>query len=449
MTTCPQCNTAIEIDDRFCSKCGAPIAIASVEDNAVGDQTEPSFVDLAVERKVDPAFVTAQPVIGRQEPPAQAAPKIKAAPPIQQPVTTPEPVERSEPVQAEIVAEPAEQISEQSDENRKNLYLIGAVICAMFVLGALYYWMFLSDDVARPVAPVTIATKPIDEKAEATALFAVTQANIRNRASTKGSDVVGKLARGAAANGRLALGEDGTSNWLELADGRGFVSAVNLSETAPPKLTKELADRVITVKDPVDVWAKPDDSSNLLLRVPAGGKLTLVGITANDFLEVKMKQGGVGYVGKAAELLATPTVTAPPIAINFSVASCGYGGEIDGIIAKLFAKAQAFSKSVEDADYPDDEARNAALGSLSNKQYHQRLERSYAGLTVTGVSQQYESSSVFFAEPIDTVIAAFRAQGSKVSASGRFPDAEVTGASIGTTSGTSAAYGKSELSCGT
>jgi zinc-ribbon domain len=447
MNTCPQCNTAIELDDRFCSKCGTAIATGG-NDPQHNDETEPSFVDLAVERKSDgPAtpIATPPPTTQPVQPVIHAtAPIVRPAPPIPQPIIATEPAQFSE----RILEEPASEIIEAGDDNRKNLYLIGAVVCAMFVLGVLYYWMFLSDDVSRPVPPVTVATKPIDEKIEATALFAVTQANIRNRASTKGSDVVGKLVRGAAANGRLALGEDGTSNWLELSDGRGFVSAVNLSETAPPKLIKELADRILTVKEPIDIWAKPDNSSNLLLRVPAGGKLTLIGVTATDFLEVKMKQGGVGYVAKAGELLAMPEVTAPPIAMRLSVASCGYGPELDGMIAKLFTKAQAYSKAVEDADYPDDEARNAALGNLSNKQYFQRLERSYAGLTVTGVSQHYESTSVFFAEPADTVIAAFKAQGNKVDSGGRFPDAEVTGASINTTSGSSAAYGKSELSCG-
>jgi hypothetical protein len=459
MKICVQCNTPLEADDRFCSNCGTQIGVADQGAAAVGD-AEPSFVDLATERPVDRQNISAT-APAAPIPTTPAQPAAYQAPPIVQPQAVAPPPSFSD--RTENLASQTTQntipdapndaesldIGEQDDGNssRKNLYMIGAVICGIFVLGTLYYMLFLRDDAAPP-APLNdtaAVTKPVEEKAPATTLFAMTQANIRNRASTKTSDVVGKIARGGSVTGQLLLGEDGTSNWLELADGRGFISAVNLSETAPPKLTKAFADRIWTNKEAVDIWTKPDTTSALLLRAPAGGKLTLSGITDNDFIEVKMKQGGVGYIGNAKILLAEAEAVGPPIAMNFSVNNCGFGSELDGKFAQLFAKAQAFSKSVEDADYPDDDARNEALGKLANKNYFLRLERSFNGLTLSGIGQHYESTSVYFADPKEKVIAAFKGQ---ANSNGQFPSGEETGASIDPTYGEAAAYGKTALNCG-
>jgi hypothetical protein len=429
MMNCPNCNAELTTEDRFCSKCGTQTTFA---DQPVTDEPaspEPNFVDLATDRNTDA--------------PLQRETVVVSMPPVDD-VSVPMPV-------ADRVEELEDFSAPETDEvasSRKNLWLIGGVVGTILLLGALYYWLFISDDMAAPTATAPIVTKATETPQASTAMFAVTEANIRDRASTKDSKIVGKLARGEAANGRLALGEDGISNWLELADGRGFVSAVNLAEIAPPSLTKKLNDQIWTNKEALNIFAKPESNSALLLSVPANTKLTLVGITANDFIEIKMKQGGVGYLANAAALLAAAEATAPPLAIKFNNATCTYGSEVDGIVQSLFEKAQSDSRAIEDADYPDAEARNKALAAIEGKSHFKRLERSFNGLTITGVGQHYESTSIYFADPSQKVIATFKSLGYNVANNGLFPDQEGIGAGIGATSGESAAYGKSDLSCG-
>lgn len=66
-----------------------------------------------------------------------------------------------------------------------------------------------------------------------TRLYVATDANIRDRATSKGSSIVGKLLPGTVVEGIVQTGESGGYLWLRLNDGSGFVSIVNLSDVAP------------------------------------------------------------------------------------------------------------------------------------------------------------------------------------------------------------------------
>jgi uncharacterized membrane protein len=74
------------------------------------------------------------------------------------------------------------------------------------------------------------------------------------------------------------------------------------------------------------------------------------------------------------------------------------------------------------------------------------LQRSFNGLTVTGIAQHYESQSIYFAEPAAQVIETFRSLGLKIGKDGMFPSGYEYGAGIGASG--NASYGKSDLSCG-
>ena len=98
-------------------------------------------------------------------------------------------------------------------------------------------------------------------------------------------------------------------------------------------------------------------------------------------------------------------------------------------------------------DFASDAARDKALIGFEGKSYFQRLERSFNGLSITGIAQHYESQSVYFADAPDKVLAAFKAAGYKIGRDGQFANTEIY-AGIGATAGEGRSFGRSDLSCG-
>jgi uncharacterized protein YgiM (DUF1202 family) len=342
---------------------------------------------------------------------------------------------------------------EENDPPRSNVrVIVGGSVAAIAVLGLLYYFVFVRDDViSSDGGTPTAQTKPAEANVEAKQFYSVTQANIRDQATATSSTIIGKLPRGTVVSGRLILGVDGTSDWLELADGKGFVGAVNLSETQPPTLSKMLNDKIWTADKAVEIYTKPDASSTVIDRVAAGTKLTLVGLTGNDFIEIKLSKGGVGYLTNGSEIIEAAAVTNKPIAISFNPNTCNYGGEIEALFAQLAKQSQAKRAAIENAKYPDDDAREAALTAYDNKHETEsrfmKLQRSYNGLTVTGIAQHYESQSLYFAEPVAKVIETLRIQGMQIGKDGQMPSTDVY-AGVDALSKSETAYGRSSLSCG-
>ena len=101
----------------------------------------------------------------------------------------------------------------------------------------------------------------------------VADANRRSRA-TAASSFSGKISRGTVLQGTMVIGEDGESNWLRLADGSGFVSSVNISDTPPPHLATTLGDRRFRPASDLQLYAMPSEQSAVVDTVPAG---TLLG----------------------------------------------------------------------------------------------------------------------------------------------------------------------------
>ncbi len=398
---CTSCGTANTPDAHYCAKCGTAMALPARE--AVTE--EPSY----------------------SEPVAEAAPD--------QPRSA-EPIRPSEPIFAE---EP---------KPARNWPIIAAVVGSLLLIGGLYYWLFLADDINGSSASGYSAGTDDGEKAEAKQFYVMTEANIRDKPTTVGSSILGKMPRGSAVTGVVKLGENGISEWLELMDGKGFIGMVNLGEPEPPEIAKALNDKVWTADGPVEIWAQADTASTLVDRVSEGAKLTLSGLTANDFIEVKLRKGGVGYLAGGAAILAR--LGGKPIAINFNSNSCNFGSEVEALFAKLNAQTEAKRLAIENAKYPSDEAREAAIEkyevAAEGRSNFLKLQRSFNGLTVTGIAQHYESQSVYFAEPPAQVIDTFRSLGVKIGTNGMFPEGDVYSAGIGASG--NAAYGKSDLGCG-
>lgn len=410
ITFCKACDAPLQSGAAFCSKCGTPVADAP----AMGAD-RPQVSEEAV----------ALPIAGPAAMPSSIADAAagETAPP-----------------------GPADNGAAEIPARNTNWLLIGGAIGTLLVISLIYFMLFVRDDLEN--SPNSGAANAGTEEiaGQQKQLFAMTEANIRDKPTTVGSVILGKMPRGSAVTGRLVNGsDDPASNWLELADGKGYISAVNLSDAKPPELVKLLNDKVWTADVDIDIWKAPDSTSELVTRANSGTKLTLSGLTANDFIEVKLKSGGVGYIANAADIMAR--VGGKPIALSFNPNSCDFGPEISAIFNSLAAQSRKESEEAEDRDYPNDDARDAALSRLEGKSYYQKLQRSFNGLSVTGVAQHYESQSVYFADPPAKVIEIFRSLGFKIDNGGQFPTGDLYAGIVGTR-GEGAAYGKSELSCG-
>lgn len=399
---CTSCGTANTPGARFCAKCGTAIDVQPAEPDS--------------------------PV----EPVASEAHRPIVAP------TMPEPVDTA-PVYYESAEIPAEAAP------ARNWIVIGAVVGTLLLIGALYFWLFVVDDMGGTSASSYGNEVKTSETVEAKQMFAMTEANIRDKPTTVGSAILGKMPRGSAVTGVVKLGEDGVSEWLELADGKGFIGVVNLSDTEPPEIAKALNDKIWVADGPIEIWSQPDSASTLIDRVSEGTKLTLAGLTANDYIEIKLRAGGVGYIADGAAILAR--TGGKPIVISFNPATCNFGGEIGAEFAKIGAKLKAQWAELENREYPDEAAREKAYAAIEGKSTFVKLPRSFEGLSLTGIAQHYESQSLYFADPAAKVMDVFRAKGFKIGRDGQFPSTELY-AGIATTRGEGAAYGKSELGCG-
>ncbi len=319
-------------------------------------------------------------------------------------------------------------------------------VAAVLLAGMAYFALFVADDLGSPdTVEAPAPDSDASEYAATRQLYSITEVNIRDRPTTKDSTIIGKLPRGSAVTGTLKMGTDGAGGWFELADGKGYIAEVNLVETQPPVLTKMLNDQSWTSDVAFDIWSLPDSGSSLVDRAGQGTKLTLSGLTGNDYIEVKLGKGGVGYIADGAAILAR--LGGKPVAMTFNPANCRFGGEIDAEFEKIGAKLRAQWAALEAKEYPDEEARNKAMSAVEGRSTYQPLQRSYAGLTVSAIGQHYESQSVYFAEPAAKVIEVFRAQGFRIARDGSFPSTELY-AGISGTRGEGTQFGKSELGCG-
>jgi zinc-ribbon domain len=417
---CTACGAILPDDARFCGTCGAAIAVTSAVPIA---PPPPPTVPVAEVPDVSPVLPQ-EPVYAPPPPPAYTPP--------------PEPPEQ-------VFARPVPVFEEPEQPVASTLKLwIGGGLGLLAILGLIYYFAFRyhsgASEGGTPTAQVT--PKPVEAPK---AMYTVTQANIRDKATATGSNIIGKLPRGTAVSGTLALGEDGVSDWLTLAGGKGFVGAINLSETQPPVLSKVIADKTWTADKAIDIWSAPDNTSSLLDRAAAGTPLTLAGLTANDFIEIKLRKGGVGYIADGARILSLSD--AKPIAFSFNPNSCNFGGEIEALFDQMRKKRQGAVDAIDRREFPNDQARDTAMARLENSSDFMKLQRGFNGLTITGIAQHYESQSVYFADPPAKVIEVFRGLGLKMGKKGSFVTQDLY-AGIAATDRTGAAYGKSDLSCG-
>lgn len=327
---------------------------------------------------------------------------------------------------------------------KRNWTIPAVALAVILALAGLYFWLFVMDDLSRDAT--SSETAAIDGTSpDAKIFFAMTDANIRDKPSLSDSNILGKLPRGSQVTGVVQSVSDGKTGWLTLSDGNGFVALVNLSQFKPPVLVKTLNDQIWTADGLLDMWATPLPDSILLDRIRPGTKLTLAGVTGDNFLEVKLAGGGYGYIAGANDILAR--LGGKPIAIEFNPQNCAFSGEIGAEFAKIGAGMRAKWQALESQEFADEAAREKAYSDAEGVSSYARLRRTFEGLTLTGLGQHYESQSLYFEDPPAKVIDVFRTLGFEIGPDGQFASTEFY-AGITATRGEDAIYGKTELSCG-
>jgi uncharacterized protein YgiM (DUF1202 family) len=319
-----------------------------------------------------------------------------------------------------------------------------AAVVAVLAIAALYFWLFIADDLKRGSDMLATETGEAVNP-EAQIFFAMTDANLRSKPTISGSDILGKLPRGSQVTGTIQPGSGVDGGWLELSDGNGFVALINLSQSKPPVLVKSLNDQLWVADGLIDVWATTLADSNLLDRLREGAQLTLVGTTADNFVEVKLADGRYGYLADAPSILAR--IGGKPIAIGFNPQTCAFSGEIGAEFAKIGAQLRAQWQALEAKEFANEAARQKAYAAVEGKSKYLRLRRSFEGLSLTGLAQHYESQSLYFDDSPAKVMDVFRAQGFDIGRDGLFTGTELY-AGIAATRGEGATYGKTELGCG-
>ncbi|KQZ73250.1 hypothetical protein ASE06_12665 [Sphingopyxis sp. Root214] len=309
------------------------------------------------------------------------------------------------------------------------LLLGGATLLAVAIgSGA---WLGLSSSADKP--GIVENTKAGEDRpaAETAALYAVAEANLRDRASLQGSKVVGSLKRGEKVSGTLVIDEHG-KQWLKIAG--GFVSLANLATATPPVLASlDGSDRIATAQCTVFETAAAAAASKTVIK--PGAAVRLVGVTADGFTEVGLPGGGVGYTPAASACVTEPSPAKGAVAnslIQFDARTCELGPELE----PYFEKAR--------------KARDGQSMEETGEEYDFPVDKKFRGLRVTAVIVGYEWQGVAFGDPASKVQAAFRQMGFKIDKNGDFAvdDDVAVATTIRPTDASARSRGQSELICG-
>ena len=348
----------------------------------------------------------------------------------------------------------ADDLDEDEEEGGFSKLWIGIGAGLLAILAALYYFLFIADDVGNRKGGTPTAAAPAKEApVEAKKYYATGIANIRDAATTTDSNITAKLKRGEEVAGKLVAGAVEGEQWLELDDAKGFVSLINLTENEMPVLAKNLGRRSFTLAGGANLWDAPADGAQLLDRLSKGLTINASGITENGYAEIILRKGGVGYIADGEKLIADAAKAAmgPPIAIKLDSNGCATGPDVKALFKQVSARIAAKLKAIEDADYPDDAARDAAITKYEldaeGKSETLKIRRSFKGLSVTGVAQHYESRSIYFSDSTEKVREVFRSLGVTVGKDGQIPSKDIY-AGIDSVHKNFRKYGQTDLSCG-
>ena len=173
---------------------------------------------------------------------------------------------------------------------------VAVALVVALAVGGYFGWSAWSSRYSSDGTPITGVVSAGESPGLQREMYAIADANVRETPSSSGSKLVSKLMRGTKISGVMVMGSDNETPWFKLQDGSGFVWAVNLSYAEPPVLSRILNSEWYPQMNGIDIRAQPDANSAILDTANIGHKYVVAGLTQNNFAELKLDKGGVGYV---------------------------------------------------------------------------------------------------------------------------------------------------------
>ena len=249
--------------------------------------------------------------------------KTSEEPPVAEPEPEPEAVRQPEPTPVQnkgtVYAQQRETVPNrqrrqpsgvQNDETRNRI--IGLILAAILAIAMVSKCASSADesidDTKDPAAEAADAIE--DAAAEAAAgaeakeqdFYMARWTNVRRDPSTKRSPR-GRIDRGEFVTGNVVPGSlDSSTTWFRISNGRfsgGYISTVNLTATKPMALDDSTAGEYRLVEN-TRLLSQPSNNAPSVKstdsNLSAGLKLSVYGTVNEEYAEIELRTGGIGYV---------------------------------------------------------------------------------------------------------------------------------------------------------
>jgi hypothetical protein len=130
------------------------------------------------------------------------------------------------------------------------------------------------------------------------ALFVRVETPVRTKPSFDEGRTAYTYKRGTTVMGDVVLGPDGKTRWLKQKGDGWYMRTKDLSTGAPPRLTGARPDQNMTPSGPLEIRQIPNAKAPVMVTLPAGSAVQLVGTDKNGFTEVVFDHPTyrVGYI---------------------------------------------------------------------------------------------------------------------------------------------------------
>ncbi len=275
---CSHCGEILQHAVAFCPYCGFSITAAEPSPSPQSGSTAPA--ETPQPRPATP--------VAAQSPPQQTAKPVDpvkepAAPVARKPADAPKPAAALQPTTV-----PAEPVVWWTPAKK----WVAGIAAAIAVL----WWVGTMNGPHQPNPPAPGAQNPTVE----TYYVVRSDAPVHENASGQSASPA-TLTRGLEVHGSWETDADG-HKWLHLSDGQymnKYVWEKNLAAQQPPACSTTVEDNMIA-RQGIQIFASPDGSSPVLGSKPAGSSVYAACKIGDNWIELHMVHGGVGYAAASA-----------------------------------------------------------------------------------------------------------------------------------------------------